>query len=81
MAKLDKKTLKNLDKVNCAWVLEQISVGNIVRGIAYIVSVFGEVGKCIISTTEQIKSKMKEEEKTEEEDTETSKTKKSTKKK
>ena len=58
MKEVKKETLKKLDDINFASILKQISVGNLVRGMAYMLSMFGEVKRCLSATSEQIKVKM-----------------------
>ena len=49
MTEAKKKTLDKLDEINLLWVLRQISVGNLVRGIEYLVHAFAEIKNCLSS--------------------------------
>ena len=58
---MKKQTMEQLDNINLAWVLEKISVGNLVRGIAYLFKLAEPVKKCMVSTTDKVKTVIKEE--------------------
>jgi hypothetical protein len=47
MSKIEKETMKKLDGINCLWLLKQLSVGNFVRGLAYISTFFEKVKTCV----------------------------------
>ena len=55
---MKKETMDKLDKMSLMYLLEKISIGNIVRGIAFI---FNRVEKCVTSTAEKVKTAAKEE--------------------
>jgi len=56
--KFDKETLEKLDKLNASEGLKQVSLGNLVRGLEYLVEAFDEIKVCLKATAEQIKSNM-----------------------
>lgn len=55
---MKKETMDKLDKINLMYLLEKISIGNIVRGVAFLVN---SVEKCVTSTAEKVKTAVKEE--------------------
>ena len=79
---MKKQTMEELDRLNLLWVLEKISVGNLVRGIAYLVRLATPVKKCVVSTADKVKTVIKDEIESEQKpkepvtDTSTSETKK-----
>lgn len=56
-----KETMEKLDRLNLIWVLENLSVGNLVRGIAYFARVLGPVKENVKSTAKKIKTALEEE--------------------
>lgn len=61
---MKKQTMETLDKVNLLWFFKQFSVGNLVRGINWVVRTFRVVGKkvekCVASSTDKIKKSIEE---------------------
>lgn len=62
---MEKETMDRLDKMNLLWLLEKVSVGNIVRGVMSLSKVAESVKKCVITTAEKVKTVIKEEPKVE----------------
>ncbi|MCB4757014.1 MAG: hypothetical protein LHV69_08340 [Elusimicrobia bacterium] len=69
MKKISEEKLKKLDEMNLAWLLEQISVGKIVRGYLRLVEaikpVASKIKSCIQCEETAAKSKPAHEEKAE----------------
>lgn len=57
---MKKETMDKLDKMNLAWLLENLSLGNLARGVLYIAR---SVEKCVACTAEKMKSAADEVEK------------------
>lgn len=55
---MKKETMDNLDKMNLVYLLENMSIGNLVRGVSFI---FNRVGKCVTTTAEKVKTAVKDE--------------------
>lgn len=58
---MKKETMEKLDKINLLWLLEKISVGNLVRGVIILTKLFRSVRKCIVDTVNRVKTIIKEE--------------------
>lgn len=61
---MKKETMDKLDKINLIWVFENISVGNIMRGIMYVVNC---VERCLTAMAKEIRTAVEEEDKKREE--------------
>lgn len=54
-AKISPEILEKLDKINAAEGLKQVSLGNLLRGIEYLVDAFEDLKVCLQATAEEIK--------------------------
>ena len=54
-------TMEKLDRLNVVWVLENLSVGNLVRGMAYVLRLAKPVKECVVSAADKIQAAVKEE--------------------
>jgi hypothetical protein len=68
---MEKKVMARLDKINLAWVLEKMSVGNLVRGVMFLIRqvkpVKESVASCMSSTVNKVKTVVEKSETEEEE--------------
>lgn len=59
-SKIKKDQLEKLDEVNCLWILRQLSLGNLLRGAAYVMRMFEDIRICLTKTYHDIKKKNEE---------------------
>ncbi|MBI4834657.1 MAG: hypothetical protein HY811_07565 [Planctomycetes bacterium] len=57
---MQKQTIETLDKINPIWLLRQISVDNLVRGINWIGRILIPIKKCAVSVSGNIKESIAE---------------------
>lgn len=53
---MKKEKMEKLDKVNLLWLLENLSLGNIMRGVLFLGKLVRPVKECVVSTVEKAKS-------------------------
>lgn len=51
---MKKDTMKKLDEINLEWLLKQISLGNVVRGIQFIAGLVEPIKSCLVKTTKAV---------------------------
>ena len=57
------QTLTKLDRISPVWVLKQINLGNLIRGVCWVRRTVESAKECVVSTVAKVKEAMKEVEK------------------
>jgi len=50
-----KESIEKLDEINCLWVLKQVSLGNLIRALAYLAKALDGIRSCFKETCLQSK--------------------------